>query len=131
MRGIRGAITVEENNAEQIENATQELLKKMLTKNSLSTEDIISAIFTVTPDLDAIFPASSARRMGWNQVPMLDAYEIAVPGALPHCIRVLLHVETSLSQKEVQHIYLREALKLRKDLSHSSESPSCSYPSRK
>lgn len=120
MRGIRGAITVEENNAEQMQNATQELLKEMLAKNSLNTEDIVSAIFTVTPDLDAIFPASGARKMGWNQVPMLDAYEIAVPGALPHCIRVLLHVETPLSQKEVQHIYLRKAEALRKDITHFS-----------
>lgn len=119
MRGIRGAITVEENNAEQIQDATQELLREILEENSLSTEDIVSAIFTVTPDLDAAFPASSARKMGWDRVPMLDSNEIPVPGAIPHCIRVLLHVETSLSQKEIQHIYLREALNLRKDLKKS------------
>lgn len=116
MRGVRGAITVEENNEEQIRDATEELLREILDRNSLSTEDIVSAIFTVTPDLDAAFPASSARRMGWDRVPMLDATEIPVPGALPHCIRVLLHVETPLSQKEIQHIYLREAMKLRIDL---------------
>jgi len=121
MRGVRGAITVEENSAEKIRNATQELLSEILEKNSLSTEDIVSAFFTVTPDLDADFPASSARKMGWDLVPMLDSYEIAVPGALPHCIRVLLHVETPLSQKEIRHIYLREAGKLRKDLAHVSE----------
>lgn len=116
MRGVRGAITVSENNAEQIQDATQELLREMLDTNSLSTDDIVSAIFTVTSDLNAAFPASSARKMGWDRVPMLDANEIPVPGALSHCIRVLLHVETTLSQKEIQHIYLREAMKLRKDL---------------
>lgn len=121
MRGVRGAITVEENSAEKIRNATQELLSEILEKNSLTPEDIVSAFFTVTPDLDADFPASSARKMGWDLVPMLDSYEIAVPGALPHCIRVLLHVETPLSQKEIRHIYLREAGKLRKDLTHLSE----------
>jgi chorismate mutase len=116
MRGVRGAITVDENTAEQISNATQELLTEMLVKNSLNTEDIISAIFTVTPDLDAYFPASSAREIGWERVPMICSNEIPVPGALPRCIRVLLHVETSLTQKEINHIYLRDAKKLRKDL---------------
>lgn len=121
MRGVRGAITVEENNAEQICNATQKLLKEMLEQNSLSTDDIISAIFTVTPDLDAAFPASSARKLGWDRVPMICSNEISVPGALPRCIRVLLHVETPLSQKEIRHIYLREAVKLRKDLTTLTE----------
>jgi chorismate mutase len=120
MRGIRGAITVEENNAEQIHHATQELLREILIKNSLNTEDIISAIFTVTQDLNSAFPAASARELGWDRVPMICSNEIPVPGALPHCIRVLLHVETSLSQKEVKHIYLREAVQLRKDLSNVS-----------
>lgn len=121
MRGVRGAITVEENKAEQIRNATQELLQVMLNKNSLDTEDIVSAIFTVTSDLDADFPASTARKMGWDQVPLLCMNEIPVPGALPRCIRVLLHVNTSRSQREIQHIYLREATKLRKDLLGSIE----------
>lgn len=117
MRGVRGAITVDENSAEQIRSATQELLKEMLARNSIRTEDIISAIFTVTPDLNADFPATSAREMGWDKVPMLCSNEIPVPGALPNCIRVLLHVDTSLSQGAIHHVYLREAQKLRRDLS--------------
>ena len=121
MRGVRGAITVEENSAEQIRNATQELLKEMLDRNSIRTEDIISAIFTVTPDLDADFPASSARDMGWDSVPMLCSNEIPVPGSLPYCIRVLLHVDTSLSQQAIHHVYLRKAQKLRKDLTQPGE----------
>lgn len=121
MRGIRGAITVEENNAEQIHHATQELLREILIRNSLNTENIISAIFTVTQDLDSAFPAASARELGWSRVPMICSNEIPVPGALPHCIRVLLHVETPLSQKEIQHTYLRGAAKLRKDITHFSE----------
>lgn len=116
MRGIRGAITVEENTAQQIQQATQELLQEMLKKNSLKTEDIISAIFTVTPDLNADFPASAARKMGWDRVPLLCANEIPVPGALPRCIRILLHVETPLSHEEIQHVYLRDAIELRADL---------------
>lgn len=116
MRGVRGAITVEENNADQILEATQELLKVMLEKNAVSTEDIVSAIFTVTADLDAVFPAYAARQMGWDQVPLLCMNEIPVTGALTRCIRVLLHVHTSRSQREIQHIYLRDAVKLRQDL---------------
>jgi chorismate mutase len=119
MRGVRGAITVEENNAEQIRNSTQVLLREILDRNSICSEDIISAIFTVTPDLDADFPATGARDMGWDRVPMLCSNEIPVPGALPRCIRVLLHVETTLAQREIQHVYLREARKLRKDLINS------------
>lgn len=121
MRGVRGAITVEENSAEQIRNATQELLKEILDRNSIRTEEIISAIFTVTPDLNADFPASSARDIGWDSVPMICSNEIPVPGSLPYCIRVLLHVDTSLSQQAIHHVYLREAQKLRRDLAQPGE----------
>jgi chorismate mutase len=116
VRGIRGATTVERNNAGEIREATQELLQRILDENQLSTEDLVSAIFTLTPDLNADFPASSAREIGWQLVPLLCATEIPVPGALPHCIRVLLHVNTTRSQKEIRHIFLRDAVKLRKDL---------------
>lgn len=116
IRGIRGAITVDENSAEQINTATQELLVAILKENSFSTEDIISVIFTVTPDLNAAFPASSARAIGWERVPLLCSTEIPVPGALPQCIRVLLHVATEKKQQEVHHVYLREAIQLREDL---------------
>ncbi|AET66788.1 monofunctional chorismate mutase, clade 1 [Desulfosporosinus orientis DSM 765] len=116
VRGIRGATTVDKNDANEIREATQELLQKMLAENSLCTEDLVSAIFTVTADLNADFPASSARGIGWQLVPLLCATEIPVPGSLPHCIRVLLHANTNCSQKEIRHIFLRNAAMLRKDL---------------
>ncbi|KGK85450.1 chorismate mutase [Desulfosporosinus sp. HMP52] len=116
VRGIRGATTVEHNDAAEIREATQELLQMILSENSLCTEDLVSAIFTVTSDLDADFPASSARAIGWQLVPLLCSTEIPVPGGLPYCIRVLLHVNTERSQKEIRHIFLRNAVKLRKDL---------------
>lgn len=116
VRGIRGATTVDRNNAEEIQEATQELLQMILFENSLCTEDLVSAIFTVTPDLDADFPASSARAIGWQLVPLLCSTEISVPGALPYCIRVLLHVNTARCQREIRHIFLRNAVILRKDL---------------
>lgn len=113
IRGIRGAITVDQNDADEIREATKELLRAILDENSLSTEDVVSALFTVTPDLNADFPASGARELGWDLVPLICANEIPVPGALPLCIRVLLHINTSCSQQEIRHIYLREAVCLR------------------
>lgn len=116
VRGIRGATTVERNDAEEIREATQELLQMLLAENQLSTEDLVSAIFTVTSDLNADFPASSARKIGWQLVPLLCATEIPVPGSLAHCIRVLLHVNTTRNQREIRHVFLRNAVHLRKDL---------------
>ena len=116
VRGIRGATTVENNDATEIREATQELLQLILSENGLCTEDLVSAIFTVTPDLNADFPASSAREIGWELVPLLCATEIPVPGGLSRCIRVLLHVNTTCCQTEIRHIFLRNAMALRKDL---------------
>lgn len=116
VRGIRGATTVEENISAQIKEATKELLQAIVLENDLDKEDIVSAVFTVSSDLDADFPASSAREMGWDRVPLLCATEIPVPGSMPFCIRVLLHVNTDKSQGEIVHIYLRKAVSLRKDL---------------
>ena len=116
VRGIRGATTVEANHSAQIREATQELLQALVKENKLLLEDLVSAIFTVTPDLNAEFPASFAREIGWDRVPLLCATEIPVPGSMPLCIRVLLHVNTSLNQTEINHIYLRNAVSLRKDL---------------
>lgn len=116
MRGIRGATTVDRNDPEEIREATQELLQTILKENALSTEDLVSAIFTVTPDLNAEFPAASARSIGWQLVPLLCSTEIPVPGALPHCIRVLLHVNTTRCQREIRHIFLRNAVILRRDI---------------
>jgi chorismate mutase len=116
VRGIRGATTVERNDAAEIKEATQELLQIILAENALSTEDLVSVIFTVTPDLNADFPASSAREIGWELVPLLCATEIPVPGSLSRCIRVLIHVNTSRRQTEIVHVFLRKATALRKDL---------------
>lgn len=116
VRGIRGATTVDRNDPQEIREATQELLQIILKENALSTEDLVSAIFTVTPDLNADFPASSARAIGWQLVPLLCSTEIPVPGALPHCIRVLLHSNSDRCQREIRHIFLRNAVILRKDL---------------
>ena len=115
-RGIRGATTVEANTAEAILAATRELLARLVAANGLASEDLGSAFFTVTPDLDAAFPAQAARQLGWQQVPLLDALEIPVPGSLPRCVRVLLHWNTARSQAEVRHVYLHGAAGLRPDL---------------
>jgi chorismate mutase len=116
VRGIRGATTVDRNDAAEIREATQELLQMILSENALCTEDLVSAIFTVTPDLNADFPASSAREIGWELVPLLCATEIPVPSGLSRCIRVLIHVNTTRCQTEIRHVFLRNAITLRKDL---------------
>lgn len=116
VRGLRGATTVEENSAAQIREATQELLQTVIAENSIDLEDVVSAIFTVTPDLNADFPASFAREIGWERVPLLCSTEIPVQGAMPLCIRILLHVNTDLTQNDMHHVYLRRAVSLRKDL---------------
>ena len=117
LRGIRGATTVLRNDAGEILEATRELLQAIIDENRLATEDIASAIFTVTPDLNAEFPATAAREMlGWQSVPLLCATEINVPGSLKKCIRVLLHVNTEHSQQGLRHVYLRRATQLRTDL---------------
>ncbi len=112
-RGIRGAITVEHNDREEILAATTELLQLIMRQNDLHVEDIASAIFTVTDDLDAEFPALAARQLGWNEVALMCAREIPVPDSLGKCIRVLLHVNTTRSASEIQHVYIRGAVNLR------------------
>ena len=116
-RGIRGATTVAENDPDLILQATRELLEVILKENGgMTPEDVGSAIFTVTEDLTATFPAQAARQMGWSMVPMMCAREIPVPGSLPKAIRVLVHWNTETSQADIKHIYLRDAVKLRPDL---------------
>jgi len=112
-RGIRGATTVDHNEQAEILGATGELLLLMMSKNGLLVEDIASVIFTVTEDLDAVFPAQAARQIGWNEVALMCMREIPVPDSLGKCIRVLLHVNTTRSASEIQHVYLREAVSLR------------------
>ena len=116
-RGIRGAITVEIDSADAIVAATRELLVGMVVANNVVVADIASAIFTVTPDLTAAFPARAARELGWRHVPLLDAQEVPVPGSLPRCVRALLLWNTERSQEEIRHVYLRDAGSLRPDLS--------------
>jgi chorismate mutase len=116
-RGVRGATTVESNTTEEILEATRELLGTIVASNrGLEPQDVASVIFTVTPDLDAAFPARAARGLGWSQVPLLDAQQIPVPDSLPRCIRVLVHWNTDKSQAEIGHVYLRGAQSLRPDL---------------
>lgn len=112
-RGVRGATTVEHNDREEILVATMELLQLIVRQNDLPVEDIASAIFTVTDDLDAEFPALAARQLGWDGVALLCAREITVPNSLSKCIRVLLHVNTTRRASEIQHVYIRGAVKLR------------------
>jgi len=114
-RGVRGAITVEEDTREVVLAATRELLAFMIRLNGIDSTDVASAIFTTTPDLTAVFPALAARQLGWLDVPLMCGHEIAVPGALPLCIRIMLHWNTTKTQQEIQHVYLREATSLRPD----------------
>lgn len=113
--GIRGAISVEKNSREEILAASEILLRKMVEVNNTEIEDIASVFFTVTKDLDAAFPAEAARNIGWNEVALMDAVEIPVPGSMPRVIRVLMHVNASDDFKP-KHVYLGNAKKLRPDL---------------
>jgi chorismate mutase len=120
-RGIRGATTVETNSAADIRTATRELLVRLVEVNGVAAEDIASALFTVTPDLTAAFPAQAARELGWQHVALLDAQEMPVPGSLPRCVRVLVHWNTSKAQAEIRHVYLRGATVLRPDLTEGGK----------
>ncbi|HLZ61909.1 MAG TPA: chorismate mutase [Ktedonosporobacter sp.] len=116
-RGIRGATTVERNDRESILTATTELLQLLIEYNDLDPEDVASAIFTMTEDLNAEFPAVAARTLGWTEVALICMREIPVPNSLGKCIRVLLHVNTTRNSAEIQHVYLKEAVSLRPTLS--------------
>jgi chorismate mutase len=117
VRGIRGATSVEQDSATEIHDATRELLEQVVQANGIeSFDEIASIIFTTSPDLTSTFPAEAARAIGMSQVPLLCASEIAVPGSMPRCVRVLLHWNTDRRQDAIVHIYLREAKKLRPDV---------------
>lgn len=116
VRGIRGAITVDEDTAEAIDAGVRELLEAMVAENRFQPGDVAGVWFTATPDLTAAFPAAAARSYGWGRIPLLCAVEMGVPGSPPRCIRVLVLVNTTLSQDEVRHVYLRGARALRPDL---------------
>ncbi len=116
LRGIRGATTVDANTSEAILQATNELLIAMLESNHVERDDVASVFFTTTPDVDAEFPALAARHMGWSKVALMCAHEMNVPGSLPMCLRILMHVNTSRTADELEFVYLRGATALRPDL---------------
>ncbi len=113
VRGVRGATTVDANERERIVSATKELLGHIVRLNGIDPADVASVQFTVTPDLDAEFPAFAAREIGWTDVPLICGREIPVPGALPRCIRVLAHWNTDRAQRDVRHVFLHGARTLR------------------
>jgi chorismate mutase len=114
-RGIRGATTVTLNQREAILEATGELLKQIIAANGVREEDVASVTFTATPDLDAVYPAVAARRLGWTHTALVCTQEMAISDSLPRCIRVLVHWNTDRPIDQIQHVYLREAQVLRPD----------------
>lgn len=116
VKAVRGAIQVDADDRAAILDGTSELVTQVMTRNKLSTDDVISVIFTATPDLTAEFPALAARSLGFQDVPLLCCTEIGVPGAMPRVVRLMMHVETSMARSAVQHVYLRGAAALRVDI---------------
>ncbi|WP_404403510.1 chorismate mutase [Jeotgalibacillus malaysiensis] len=117
IRGIRGATTVDRDQQDAIVEATLMLLKDMIEKNSIDPEETASVFISATEDISSVFPAKALRKIdGWEYVPVMCMREIPVKDALPYCIRVMVHVNTQKKQKDIQHIYHHEAVKLRPDL---------------
>ena len=116
-RGVRGATTTDSEASDDILTATRQLLALMIRVNEIQPEDVASAIFSATEDLNSEFPAMAARQLGWLDVPLICTHEINVPGSLTRCIRILLHWNTDKTQQQVSHVYIKEAVKLRPDLS--------------
>jgi chorismate mutase len=116
-RGVRGATTAEDNTSEEILKATRQLLALMIRQNGIRPEDVCSAFFSTTTDLDAEFPALAARQLGWLDVALMCSHELDVPGSLRRCIRVLLHWNTDTPPSEIVHVYVKEAARLRPDRS--------------
>ncbi len=121
VRAVRGATTVESDAPEAVWAATRVLLAEVAARNGLAPDDIISVLFTVTPDLTRAFPARAAGELGWDDVPLLCALEIPVPGALPRCVRVLVHAVTERPRAAVAHVYLGGAVTLRPDLAGDAD----------
>jgi chorismate mutase len=118
IRGIRGATTIKDNNRQEILTATEQLLRDMITENHIEAADVAQVVFSVTDDIDAAFPAAAARQIdGWTFVPVMSMREIPVPGSLPMCIRILMTVNTTAKQEEINHVYQNGAIVLRPDLS--------------
>jgi chorismate mutase len=114
-RGVRGATTADSNSSDAILKATRELLALMIRQNGIRPDDVASAVFSTTVDLDAEFPALAARQLGWLNVALMCVHELDVPGSLRHCVRILLHWNTDKSPGEIIHVYIKEAANLRPD----------------
>ncbi|NLB52623.1 MAG: chorismate mutase [Syntrophomonadaceae bacterium] len=121
VRGIRGATTVAEDKKELVLEAAYELLLKIQQENDFNPEDIVSVLLTVTPDIKSVFPAEARKRLGWDLVPLMCFQEIPVENALPLCIRVLVHFNCDKKQSEINHVYLKNAVVLRRDLVNKEE----------
>ena len=116
VRALRGATTTDADTVEQIDERVQELVKGLIDRNGLTSDDIISMLLTATADLRSTFPATAARKLGLSDVPLMSAQELDVPGGLPHCVRVLMHIETERPRAELRHVFLHGARSLRPDL---------------
>ncbi len=116
VRAIRGAVQIETDERDAILEGTAELVSEVMSRNDLTTGDVISVLFTTTPDLTAEFPALAARKIGFHDVPLICAAEIPVPGAMPRVVRLMAHVETDRPRSAIQHVYLRGAAALRLDI---------------
>jgi len=116
VRAVRGAVQISGNDRDEILAGTTELVTEVMSRNELSTDDVISVLFTATPDLTAEFPALAARKLGFQEVPLLCASELDVPAAMPRVVRLMMHIETSKRRSELQHVYLRGASALRLDI---------------
>jgi chorismate mutase len=116
VRAVRGAVQVAGDDRAEILEATTDLVTEVMARNELSTDDVISVLFTATSDLTAEFPALAARKLGFQEVPLLCAAEIKVPGAMPRVVRLMMHIETDKPRSQMQHVYLRGAAALRLDI---------------
>jgi len=116
VRAVRGAVQIDTDDRDAILEGTTELVNEVMARNELTTDDVISVLFTATPDLTAEFPALAARKLGFHDVPLICAAEIARPGAMPRVIRLMAHVETGRPRSAIQHVYLRGAVALRLDI---------------
>ncbi len=120
IRGIRGAITITHDDADLVLQETSNLMNEIINTNKIEPEDVASVVISTTPDIVSTFPAKAVRTLtNWNYVPVMCMHEMNVPGALPLCIRVLVHANTEVTQKDIKHIYLNDAVKLRPDLANS------------
>ncbi|HSZ41542.1 MAG TPA: chorismate mutase [Trebonia sp.] len=116
VRAIRGAVQIDSTDRDAILEGTTDLVSTVMSRNDLTTDDVISVLFTVTPDLTAEFPALAARKLGFHAVPLMCATEIPVPTAMPRVVRLMAHVETDRPRADMQHVYLRGAAALRLDI---------------